>query len=114
MGAVVDELTVGVGAFDGAEQVYVLDIYPASEPPIPGITSERLVARMRELGLDRTQYVLSEDQLRADLLRSLRPGDMILTIGAGNVWRVGEALARELEDSNVVKARSRTIAPAGA
>src|SRR5579883_2677679 len=37
------------GAFDGCERVYVLDIYPAGEEPIPGITSERLVERMRAL-----------------------------------------------------------------
>jgi len=83
-------------AFDGVERVYVLDIYPASEAPIPGITSERLVERMRELGLNRAQYAASQDQLQAELLAVLKPGDMVLTIGAGNVWKVGEALAQKL------------------
>jgi UDP-N-acetylmuramate--alanine ligase len=81
------------GCFDGAERVYVLDIYPASEPPIPGITTERLIARMRELGFDRARYAPSEQMLIEELASTVEPGDLVLTIGAGSVWRVGEALA---------------------
>ena len=55
-------------AFDDAERVYVLDIYPASEPPIPGITSERLVERMKELGFNRARYAPSEERLPGELL----------------------------------------------
>lgn len=83
-------------AFEGAERVYVLDIYPAGEPPMPGVTSERLVERMRQLGLDSAQYMPSEDELTRELLAALEPEDMVLTIGAGNVWRVADALAAEL------------------
>lgn len=85
-------------AFDGVERVYVLDIYPASEPPIPGITAERLAARMHELGLNRAQYAPAQDRLQAELLANLKPGDMVLTIGAGNVWKIGESLARKLSE----------------
>ena len=85
--------------FDGCDQVYVLDIYPASEPAIPGITSERLVARMRELGFDRAQYVAS-DQAAIDRVRTeARPGDLVITIGAGSVWRIGEVLAEALRST---------------
>ena len=82
--------------FDGVEGLYVLDIYPASEPPIPGVTSERLVERMHELGFDRAEYAASDEKLIARLIPKLEPGDMVLTIGAGNVWKVGEALATAL------------------
>jgi UDP-N-acetylmuramate--alanine ligase len=82
--------------FDGVERVYVMDIYAASETPIPGITSQRLVDRMRELGLERAEYAPSEERLLRDLVPELHAGDMVLTIGAGNVWKVGEALAQEL------------------
>jgi UDP-N-acetylmuramate--alanine ligase len=84
------------GSFEGVERVYVLDIYPAGEAPIPGVTSERLVARMHELGLDRAEYAPSESELQLDLLAALRPGDLVLTIGAGNVWKIAEGLARKL------------------
>ena len=43
-----DELA---GSFTGCDRVYVLDIYGASEKPIPGVTSERLVERMHQLGV---------------------------------------------------------------
>ncbi|HEY6292569.1 MAG TPA: UDP-N-acetylmuramate--L-alanine ligase [Terriglobia bacterium] len=93
--------------FEGAERVYVLDIYPASEPPIEGVTSERLVARMHELGFDRAEYAPAEGRLRASLVGRLRPGDMVLTIGAGSVWKVGEALVEELTTARVEAGQSR-------
>jgi len=82
--------------FDGVERVYVTDIYAASEAPISGITSQALVARMHDLGLSQAEYAPAEDEILQDLIPQLRAGDMVLTIGAGNVWKVGEALAREL------------------
>jgi len=93
-------------AFEGVERLYVLDIYPASEPPIPGVTSERLVARMHELGLSSARYAPSEEELHAELLGSLKAGDMVLTIGAGNVWKVGEALALKLTEDKAREARA--------
>jgi UDP-N-acetylmuramate--alanine ligase len=82
--------------FEGCERVYVLDIYAASEPPIPGITSERLVARMNELGLKSARYAPSEQEVIREILAEARPGDIILTVGAGSVWKVGEALGEAL------------------
>jgi UDP-N-acetylmuramate--alanine ligase len=82
--------------FDGCERVYVLDIYPASEPPIPGISSQRLVERMHELGFDRARYAASEQVVIREVLAEARPGDLILTVGAGSVWKVGEALGEAL------------------
>jgi UDP-N-acetylmuramate--alanine ligase len=82
--------------FDGCERVYVLDIYPASEPPIPGVTAQRLVERMRELGLDRARYAPSEEAVIQEVLADARPGDLIVTVGAGSVWKVGEALGEAI------------------
>ncbi len=87
--------------FDAAHRVYVLDIYPASEPPIPGITTERLVERMHELGLERARYAPTEAEAIAEVLEQARPGDLILTIGAGSIWKVGEMLAEELRRREV-------------
>src|SRR5579875_3305898 len=84
------------GAFDGCERVYVLDIYPAGEEPIPGITSERLVERMRALGCRAARYAASEADLIAEILGEVESGVLILTIGAGSVWKVGEALVEGL------------------
>ncbi|HEV2493471.1 MAG TPA: UDP-N-acetylmuramate--L-alanine ligase [Terriglobia bacterium] len=82
--------------FEGCERVYVLDIYPASEPAIPGVTSKRLVERMHELGFAQGRYVASEGEAVEQLLAQVRPGDLVMTMGAGNVWRIGETLAEAL------------------
>ncbi len=80
-------------SFDGCDRVYVLDIYPASEAPIPGITSQRLVERMGELGQTRARYAASVDAVANEILADLHPGDLVLTIGAGPVWKIAKTLA---------------------
>jgi len=82
--------------FQAADRVYVLDIYAASEKPIAGVSSERLVERMAELGFRNVRYAPSEQAVIGEVLQDLRPGDLILTVGAGSVWRVGEALAEAI------------------
>lgn len=79
--------------FAGCDRVYVLDIYAASEPPIPGTTSERLVERMRELGFDRARYAPSEESVISEVLRQAQPGDLIMTVGAGSITKMAETLA---------------------
>ena len=88
-----DELA---GSFTRCERVYVLDIYAASEAPIPGISSERLVERMHELGTPGAEYAPSQEALLETLAKEVRPGDLVMTIGAGSVWKLGEALAQRL------------------
>jgi UDP-N-acetylmuramate--alanine ligase len=80
--------------FDGCDRVYILDIYPASESPIPGVTSQRLVERMGELGFTRARYASSEVAVTSEILADIHPGDLVLTIGAGPVWKIAENLAR--------------------
>jgi len=89
--------------FEGCDRVYVLDIYPASEPPIPGITAQRLVERMRELGFDRARYAASEQEVIREVLAEARPGDLVMTIGAGSITKTSESLAEAF----------RSVAPAG-
>lgn len=86
------------GCFDGCDRVYILDIYPASESPIPGITSQRLVARMGELGNKRARYAASATTVIDEILADIHPGDLVLTIGAGSVWKIAEALAKAVNE----------------
>jgi len=85
------------GSFAGCDRVDVVDIYGASEPPIPGVTSETLVERMKQLGVRNARYAPSESQLLEELAREAQSGDLIITIGAGSVWKLGEALAKRLQ-----------------
>jgi UDP-N-acetylmuramate--alanine ligase len=88
-------------SFQAADRVDVLDIYPAGEKPIPGVTSQRLVERMAELGFERARYTPSEQAITEGVLEDLRPGDMILTVGAGSVGRIGDTLAEAIRGRSV-------------
>jgi UDP-N-acetylmuramate--alanine ligase len=92
----------------------VLDIYPASEPAIPGITSERLVQRMQELGLERARYAPSEKAVIEEVLADAQPGDLIITVGAGSVWKVGEALAEAIKQPAAEAAKQPGASSRGA
>ena len=70
---------------------------PPANRRFPVSASERLVARMHELGVNSARYAPSEDRVLEELLNDARPGDLIITIGAGSVWRIGEALAKALK-----------------
>ena len=65
-----DELA---GCFAGCDRVYVLDIYGASEPPIPGVSSGLLVGRMHELGVNNARYAPSEEQVSQELATTRGP-----------------------------------------
>jgi UDP-N-acetylmuramate--alanine ligase len=84
-------------AFAGCERVYVLDIYPAGEHPLPGITSQRLVERMRETGCPAARYAPSGDSLIVEVVAEAEPELFVLTIGAGSVWKLSEGLADEFK-----------------
>jgi UDP-N-acetylmuramate--alanine ligase len=87
--------------FQDADQVYVLDIYPAGEKPIPGVTAEQLVGRMAEQGFLRARYAPSEQAVVQGIMVDLQSGDLILTVGAGNVWRIGDTLAEAIRGRSV-------------
>ncbi len=79
-------------AFNEADLVYVCDVYAAGEEPIDGVSSERLVKEMRASGHPRAAYVGKRADLRAAIAPELKDGDIVITLGAGDVWQVGEEL----------------------
>ncbi|MBN2800691.1 MAG: UDP-N-acetylmuramate--L-alanine ligase [Deltaproteobacteria bacterium] len=84
-------------AFHHADQVWVCPIYPAGEAPREGIDHGRLAAGILERGHRGTAVVESLEELKTRLLAELRPGDVVITLGAGNVNSVLGELAAELE-----------------
>jgi UDP-N-acetylmuramate--alanine ligase len=81
-----------VRAFNEADILALVDVYAAGEAPVPGITSEALANGIREAGHKNVQYFQSMQDAIEFLLREARPGDAILTIGAGNVSRASSEL----------------------
>jgi len=77
------------GAFGDADAVQVLDIYAASESPIEGITGETLAAAIQAKNRGRVTYAASMAEAVERLVEDARPGEMILTLGAGSVSQAG-------------------------
>jgi UDP-N-acetylmuramate--alanine ligase len=83
-------------AFQEADLVIVTDIYSAGEQPIAGVTADLIVQALKRNGKE-VVFLNKLDEVVDYLKGTTRSGDLILTIGAGNVWTVGRNLARELE-----------------
>ena len=83
-------------AFKAADFVYVDSIYAAGEKPIAGVSSG-LVLR----ALKRSHVACAPMPRAVDLARELRRGDVVITIGAGDIWKVGEDLRRRLTSGSL-------------
>ncbi len=78
--------------FGGADLLFLLDIYPAGEKPIEGINAEAVLKEIRANGYKDANYVSERDVFIRDIAGRLRPQDVLLTLGAGDVWKAGEDL----------------------
>lgn len=76
-------------AFTDADKVLLLDIYPAGEKPIEGVNSESLFKEIKKTGKD-IEYLKDRSEISDYLDRELKEGDILLTLGAGDVWKIGE------------------------
>ncbi len=81
-------------AFHHADAVVFTDIFAASEKPIPGITSDRVVERIKQSGDPHVRFVARE-KLTGFLSDFLQPGDVLITMGAGDITKVGPLLLKE-------------------
>jgi UDP-N-acetylmuramate--alanine ligase len=85
-------------AFHQADDVFVLDIYAASEPPIEGVTSQALVEKIRSYGHRSAQYAASMEEGIAAIAAAAEPGDLIITLGAGSVSQAAEKILDKLRE----------------
>jgi len=85
-----------------ADLVFVTDIYPARETPIPGVSAQLVVAAIRDSAdSDRVRFVPDLAMLIDAVGRELEVGDVFMTMGAGDIHRVAYALVERLERSDV-------------
>jgi len=89
-----DEFTA---AFADADTLCLLDIYPASEKPIEGITAEALASRIAGAGNGSVDYAPSFSDAVATVAALAKPGDMVLTLGAGSVSQLGAMILEKLD-----------------
>ena len=83
-------------SFADADMLFLMDIYPAGERPIEGVSSEVLYRAINQLAYCPVFYIPDREVLIKELLGELKAGDLLLTMGAGDVWKLGEEVLKRL------------------
>ncbi|MEX2263468.1 MAG: UDP-N-acetylmuramate--L-alanine ligase [Bryobacteraceae bacterium] len=83
-------------SFHQVDRLFLMDIYGASEKPIEGITSEALATRLRAFGHRAVDYVGTIEKGVDAVVEAAQEGDIVLTLGAGNVWQAGDRILERL------------------
>jgi UDP-N-acetylmuramate--alanine ligase len=88
--------------FGDADRVWVLDVYAAGEAPIEGATSEGMAAAAQSRGATHVVHAPDAHRAAAEAAAAARPGDVVLTLGAGDVWKLADDVLRRLGEPAVV------------
>jgi len=82
--------------FYHCDTLLISEIYAASEKPIPGVTGLALVEQIAAHGHHELYFCPTLEEMSDKLLSIVKPGDVVMTLGAGNIMQVGESLLRRL------------------
>lgn len=86
-------------AFPEADEVIITDIYsPAGEKQIEGVSSAKLVDMIRQNCNVNVRYIPTKEEVQSYLYKQVRPGDLVLTMGAGDIWKAADGLAKALTE----------------
>lgn len=77
-------------AFEEVDKLLLTEIYPASESPIPGVSGQSLAQGIRQVSKTDVEYFQDFEGIKEALPGILQPGDVFLTLGAGNIWTAGQ------------------------
>jgi UDP-N-acetylenolpyruvoylglucosamine reductase len=92
-----------------ADKVFITDVYPAAEAPIPGISGQTIVDAMKVHGDIPAKFLTDISTAHHIVGNALEPGDLLITLGAGNVHEVGTRICRDLKTFEELRA----VAPPG-
>ncbi|HEY0829474.1 MAG TPA: cyanophycin synthetase, partial [Bacilli bacterium] len=85
-------------AFHEADEVIIIDIYsPAGEQQIEGITSLKLVELIKKNSNTHVKYIPSKEEMQEYLIGHVQRGDLVITMGAGDIWKAAEGLVKALK-----------------
>ena len=83
-------------AFNQADVLVVMDIYAAGEKPIPGVSGRALYEGIKKHGHKDVTFIADREQIVKHMLSVLKRGDLMITLGAGDVWKLGEQIVQRL------------------
>lgn len=86
-------------AFDQADVLFMTDIYAAGEQPLPGVTGAALAETVKTAGHPAVTFIERKETLPDQVLSHLRAGDLVLTLGAGDIWKAGTGILARLEST---------------
>lgn len=86
-------------AFDDADAVFMTEVYPAGEQPIPGVSGAILAETVRSAGHPSVTFIEQKETLPDQVLPFLKSGDLVLTMGAGDIWKAGTGILARLEST---------------
>ena len=84
-------------AFDEADVVVLTEIYAAGEAPIPGVTAEKMFRPLLEDRERKVLFVPKREDIAPRLMEVVRPDDMVIVLGAGDISRTADEMCRFLE-----------------
>ncbi|MEW6616307.1 MAG: UDP-N-acetylmuramate--L-alanine ligase [Thermodesulfobacteriota bacterium] len=87
-------------AFYQADVLIITEIYPAGEDPIPGVDAKALFEGIREHGHKNVSFIDDKDRIAAHLVDVLKEGDILITLGAGDIYKVGYELIEKISPVN--------------
>jgi UDP-N-acetylmuramate--alanine ligase len=85
-------------SFFDAREVIITDIYPAGEKPIEGVTAENIAKGLVLHGHRKVTYQPSKELIPALVLEKAKPGDIVVLLGAGDVWKISKAVLSALKE----------------
>lgn len=83
-------------SFDYADEIIVTDIYPASENPIKGVTSNLILKSLKNNGHKNIRHISDYDEIVEYVMKNIHSNMTIITIGAGDIWKVSEKISKRL------------------
>jgi UDP-N-acetylmuramate--alanine ligase len=85
-----------LSAFGEADVLFITDIYAAGEDPIPGVTARALFEEIKKKGHPEVYSVPEKERLVDAVIALVKAGDIVMTLGAGNIWEVAETIVEAL------------------
>lgn len=84
-------------SFEGVDRLILTSIYAAGEEALPGVNGEALYQAIKRRGHLEVEFISEKKEIVRQLAPKLRPGEIVLTLGAGDIYKVGEELVEALE-----------------